>query len=220
MAPNSPIACTLDPIQFKDRTAWIAALNKSHLRHVEQSGPSLVLTYSRIAKQQVTTMMLQEQACCSFLDFTLVETDDAIRLQIEVPEHAKESADVLLSPFLSGAESATAARKSVIGLAPVSAAGAALACGACCIAPLVMPAIAVGSFGTALAWIGRAHFAMTVIAAVLVSGGWLIVYRDTLARRVRPARRTLWIMSMASMLLVAAIAWPRIESPLVSWLLN
>ena len=85
--------------------------------------------------------------------------------------------------------------------------------------PIALPGVALGGFGAALAWLGGAHAAVTTIAAVLVLLGWIWVYRDATRRKARPAVRTLWLMGIASMVLVAAIVWPRLE-PAVTTLLG
>ena len=105
------------------------------------------------------------------------------------------------------------------GSTAAAVATVALACGACCVVPIAVPGIALGGFGAALAWLGSAHAAVTLIAAVIVLFGWIWVFRDANRRKARPATPTLWLMGAASLVLVAAMAWPRLE-PIVANLIN
>src|SRR5687768_6203359 len=95
----SPIACTLAPGAFKDRLAWIAALNKDALRKYARRGLALELSYAPEARERVHQMVRNEQRCCGFLAFELHETANEIRLTITAPEKAREAADALFEQF-------------------------------------------------------------------------------------------------------------------------
>ena len=90
------IACTLAPGKFKDRLAWIAALNKDALRKYERRGLVLELNYAPEARERVHEMVRNEQACCAFLAFELHEAGNEIRLTVTAPERAREAADGLV----------------------------------------------------------------------------------------------------------------------------
>lgn len=247
MTVSTPaIACTLEGGEFKDRAAWITALNERHLLRMQRADLALELTYDPSSRDQVADLMAREQACCAFLTFALRETDTTVELSIRVPEEAREMTDALLAPFLGGARSnpspkacggyASATTNIVpeaaqgppteqessgkkLGATAAAMATVALACGVCCVVPIALPGVALGGFGAVLAWLGGADAAVTTIAAVLVLLGWIWVYRDATRRKARPAAPTLWLMGVASMVLAAAMAWPRLE-PAVTTLLG
>jgi hypothetical protein len=98
-----PVACCLGAGEYKDRVAWIENLNRQALRQHTCSDLVLTLSYARDAASDVRKMVEQERICCPFLDFKLAETDDAVALQITVPERARESVGSLFQPFLTGA---------------------------------------------------------------------------------------------------------------------
>lgn len=91
----------------------------------------------------------------------------------------------------------------------------ALACVACCVLPIAFPAIVLSGAGSILAWWGSAKLWVTSIAALAVIIGWLWVWRQSKARRTRPASATLWLMGLATFALIAAIIWPRFEPMII-----
>lgn len=243
--PNPVIACTLGTGDLKDRVAWITALNKRHLLGQRREGLALVLTYDLSSSDEVAELVAREQACCAFLTFAMRETEVVVEPSIQVPEAARATADDLLAPFL-GRESSTPscqcggscsappvgivldaipgpASRQAEGIGKARAAAAtvaavALACGACCVASIALPSVALGSLGATLAWAGNAYAAVTAIASLLVVAGWLWVYRDATRGKARPAAAMLWLMGLASTALVAALAWPRVEPAVASLL--
>lgn len=94
-----PIACTLDAGSFKDRLAWISALNARALTASRRGDLALVLEYRREALEDVRQLVRGEQACCAFLDFNLDERGDSVILTITAPEAAREAADMLFEQF-------------------------------------------------------------------------------------------------------------------------
>ena len=101
-----------------------------------------------------------------------------------------------------------------VGAAAITVATAALACAACCLLPIALPAIALGSTGAVLAWFGQAHVWVTGLAILSVAVAWLQVWRQSVRRRARPGPATLGLMALATLVLLGALLWPRIE-PLV-----
>lgn len=101
--PQPPIACSLDAGDFRDRLAWIAAVNRDHLVDARRDGRRLVLTYRPDAAPRVRDLVAKESACCAFLAFDLAEEADAVRLTVSIPDEALDHADALLAPFRSGA---------------------------------------------------------------------------------------------------------------------
>lgn len=103
-AGSAPIACTLNPGDYKTRLAWIADLARDALRSQTRCDLQLELTYSVDAVQRVREMVRKEQDCCAFLTFHLEERPDEIRLTIKAPESARGAADMLFAQFLPSAE--------------------------------------------------------------------------------------------------------------------
>jgi hypothetical protein len=94
-----PIACTLDAGSFKDRLAWISALDARALTASRRGDLALTLEYRREALDDVRELVRGEQACCAFLDFSLDERDDRLILTITAPEAARDAADMLFEQF-------------------------------------------------------------------------------------------------------------------------
>jgi hypothetical protein len=102
---SAPIACTLLPVDYKTRLAWIADLTREALRSQARRDLELELVYSADAAERVREMVRNEQDCCAFLTFDLDERPDEIRLTIKAPERAREA--MLFGQFLPSAEART-----------------------------------------------------------------------------------------------------------------
>lgn len=96
---SPPIACTLDTDSFKNRLAWIAALNARALARSRRNDLTLTLEYQRDAIDDVRELARGEQACCAFLDFRLDEHADKLVLTVTAPETARDAADMLFQQF-------------------------------------------------------------------------------------------------------------------------
>lgn len=229
-----PIACTLAPGEFKDRLAWIGALARDALRSHQRRDLVLDLRYAPEARDHVREMVNNEQACCSFLAFDLREQPDEIRLVITAPEAAREAAGMLFEHFVAGApglpacaceapsESRTpdvGAHRQVgtkaAGFAAMALATGAVACGACCVLPLALPAVVLASTGSVLAWFANAHAWITGMAILAVASAWGWIAWQTARTQCRPATSTLYLMAAATTLMVIAMLWPLIEPRLV-----
>lgn len=92
-------SCSLDARDFKDRVAWISALNGKFLRDHRRHGSTLALIFVPEALREVEEMIAREKGCCGFLDFRLRTARDRVELTITVPEGQEADADVLLAPF-------------------------------------------------------------------------------------------------------------------------
>jgi len=103
-----------------------------------------------------------------------------------------------------------------VSAAAFTAATAALACGVCCVLPLALPAVILGSVGGVLAWFSHLYAWLTPISAVAVAGGWGWVIHQTLRTRRRPAGSTIVIMATATVAMVLAFMWPMLEGPITS----
>lgn len=231
---SSVPACSLEARDFQERVAWITALNQRFLRRSQRQGSTLTLTYDAAARPQVEDMVSRERDCCAFLEFEVINADSEVELRITVPANATDNADALLAPFqgdpgsMAATECCGACEVPVspvkagraAGTAMATSAMAVVACGACCVLPLAFPAVAATAAGGALAWLGGAHLWMTGLAALTVGAAWLWIWRQSVKRKARAATSTLVLMGLASLALVLAIAWPRIEPSLMAALSN
>jgi len=231
----SPIACTLRLGEFKDRLAWIAALNKDALRKYQRRDLVLELSYALEARERVREMVRNEQACCAFLAFELHETGNEIRLTVTAPETAREAADTLFEQFVASAplpsSCACATSASVVkasskeppgskaaGITAVTLSTGAVACGVCCVLPFALPATILASTGSLLAWFVKLHVWVTILAVLSVAGAWGWIAWQTRRTRRRPATSTLLMMGAATVLLTVAVLWPLLEKPLIRML--
>jgi len=179
-------------------------------------------------------MVRNGQTCCSFLTFDLSEQPDAIRLVIAAPEAAREAADVLFEQFVAGApqqnacacEAPSQSRASfdssdghtgtrAAGLAAITLATGAVACGACCVLPFALPAVVLAGTGSVLAWLAGVHVWITGLAIVAVLGAWAWIAWQTVRTERRPAASTLYVMAGATGLTFIAVFWPLIEDRLL-----
>jgi hypothetical protein len=231
----SPIACTLAPGAFKDRLAWIAALNKDALRKYARRDLVLELSYAREARERVHEMVRNEQACCAFLAFELHEAGNEIRLTVTAPERAREAADALFAQFVASAPApsscACATSASVVkppakeqpgskaaGLTAMTLSTGAVACGLCCVLPFALPAAVVAGTGSMLAMFVKMHVWITILAIVSVVGAWGWIAWQTRRTRRKPALSTLFMMGASTVLLTVAVLWPLLEKPLIRML--
>lgn len=228
----APIACTLAPGAYKDRLAWIAALNQDALRSYERRDLVLELGYSLEARERVQEMLRNEQACCAFLAFELHEAGNEIRLTITASEVAREAADTLFDQFSAKApipsSCACTTTASVVkgpskappgtkaaGVTAVTLSTGAVACGICCVLPFALPAAVLASTGSVLAWFVKVHVWVTFLAILSVIGAWGWIAWQTRRTRRRPATSTLFMMAAATVLLMVAVLWPLIERLLI-----
>lgn len=100
-APN-PIACTLSSPELQARLEWIARLNADALREHHRNGLLLELVYGSDAAERVREMVRHESQCCSFLKFSLHESPDFVAVTIEIPERARDVAEIVFESFLAG----------------------------------------------------------------------------------------------------------------------
>lgn len=98
----APVACTLGAGDFKARLAWIADLNRRALRSQHRDDLRVELVYAAEARDEVLEMVRGEQECCAFLTFEVREEGGSVRVVIQAPEGAREAAETVFAPFLSG----------------------------------------------------------------------------------------------------------------------
>ena len=102
-----PIACTLQPGDYRARLEWIAELARDGLLGVSRHDLRLELRYGRHVAGRVREMVGKEQSCCAFLDFALAVSDTGVQLTITAPERARDVADGLFEQFVPRGASAT-----------------------------------------------------------------------------------------------------------------
>ena len=110
------------------------------------------------------------------------------------------------------------ADKKAASAVAITASGAALACGICCVLPFALPAALLGTFGGVLAIFASAYRWLTPIAVFAVASGWLWVLHQSRSTRRRQARPTLSVMTLATIAMLLALAWPMFEEPLIAML--
>lgn len=126
-------------------------------------------------------------------------------------------AEKVLAPpgALEGAEKGAAAAGSVGGFAALFSAAA------CCVLPLVLAAVGLGTGG--LAAFVPYHWPLTIASAVAIAVGWLLYLRRRRACSQRaecanlsPGRSTLVLLSIATGVVALSAVWPGfIEQPLM-----
>ena len=86
-----PIACTLGPGQYADRTGELAELAARALRSREQTqvGERLVFTDTPQIEQELRAVIAAESSCCAFLAMNLLRSGDGLVLDITGPEDAR-----------------------------------------------------------------------------------------------------------------------------------
>jgi hypothetical protein len=99
----------------------------------------------------------------------------------------------------------------------VTASTAALACGVCCVLPFAVPAAILGSIGGVLAWFAEAYRWLTPIALVAGGAGWAWVGYQSWRTRRSPAHSTLLVMTLATIMMMAAWIWPTFESMVIAF---
>jgi hypothetical protein len=219
MVETPPIACTLRPGELRERLAWIGTLNRDALRGYERRDLALDLRYAPQAVDRIREMIRNEAACCSFLTFDMHEGREEIRLTITTPEDAREAADMLFEQFVAGASSPPphggSSPTSPLSEATPTLATGAVACGACCVLPFALPAAALASTGSVLAWLAGAHAWITGLALFSVLGAWAWIAWDTARSQRRLAQSTVYVMTAATLLTAVAVLWPLIERQIV-----
>jgi hypothetical protein len=88
---EQPIACTLSPGQYKDRTGELAALAARALRSREQTADGERLTFADSAdtERELRAVIAAESSCCAFLRMDLQRADEGLVLDIAGPQDAR-----------------------------------------------------------------------------------------------------------------------------------
>jgi hypothetical protein len=90
-------ACTLPTTERPMRLAEFEELFADHLTDTSWTGDRLRLSLSGGAglREHVADLAARENACCSFFDFALSGTADAVVLEVGVPAERREILDAL-----------------------------------------------------------------------------------------------------------------------------
>jgi hypothetical protein len=88
---DHPIACTLAPGEYGDRTAQLTALAGRALRQREQTpdGERLIFTDSPDTERELLAVIAAESRCCTFLRMDLQRVDDGLVLDVAGPHDAR-----------------------------------------------------------------------------------------------------------------------------------
>lgn len=112
------------------------------------------------------------------------------------------------------------ADRGVATLGTLASIGALFSAAACCILPLALAAIGVGSAG--LSSVVPFHWPLTIAAIVAVAAGWLfylrkrnVCVRDAACTTQRPAKSTFVLLCVATVFVTISAGWPFIEAPLM-----
>lgn len=105
-------------------------------------------------------------------------------------------------------------------LGTMASIGALFSAAACCILPLALAAIGVGSAG--LSSVVPFHWPLTIAAIVAVAAGWLFYLRrreacvrDATCTTPPPAKSTFVLLCVATIFVAISACWPFIEAPLM-----
>ena len=88
---------------------------------------------------------------------------------------------------------------------------AAVACTACCILPLTLPPVIVGSVGGILALLDHAQGWVSELAALIVIAAWIWIGWQLFRQKRRMTWPVAGLMIMATLLVGVATAWPLLE---------
>ncbi len=100
--------------------------------------------------------------------------------------------------------------------AAIATASGVLVCGVCCVLPIAIPAITLAWTGSVIAWLGGAQSWATMMAVFVVAAAWGLVGLQSILAKVEPARTTLYMMVIATVILILGLLWPRIEPLIVT----
>lgn len=111
---------------------------------------------------------------------------------------------------LNGGETAASAA------ALATSSGALLACSACCVLPVALPAVALALGATTLSWMEAANGWLTLAATLMLLAAWGLVWRQSARTGQRASKATIYMLGAATLLTGVALAWPWLEPSLVA----
>jgi mercuric ion transport protein len=112
------------------------------------------------------------------------------------------------------------AHRGVATLGTLASIGALISAAACCILPLALAAIGVGSAG--LSSVVPFHWPLTIAALVAVAAGWFFYFRgrqacvgEATCTIAAPAKSTLILLCVTTLFVTISACWAFIEAPLM-----
>jgi hypothetical protein len=101
MTEDIPIACSLDAGALEQRLAAIAEIGAGSLisRQAEDGRHLLRFRADAATRKRLEEIVAAEAKCCSFLDLSLDQKGDELRLAIAAPRDAQALADGLAGAF-------------------------------------------------------------------------------------------------------------------------
>jgi hypothetical protein len=101
MNPDTPIACTLDAQELKQRLAEISAVGGEALRDVQASRGRAVLRFTPgdETRKRLAAIVAAEARCCGFLNLDLRDVANATLMTISAPAGAELVLDDLVAAF-------------------------------------------------------------------------------------------------------------------------
>jgi hypothetical protein len=101
MTTESPIACSLDADELKQRLAEISTVGGAALRDVQSMPSQAILRFAAgdETRQRLAAILAAEARCCAFMTFELRDEADAIVMTISAPEGAELVLDDLVAAF-------------------------------------------------------------------------------------------------------------------------
>ncbi|ODT17193.1 MAG: hypothetical protein ABS35_26410 [Kaistia sp. SCN 65-12] len=101
--------------------------------------------------------------------------------------------------------SMTVKKKASVALAATGT--AVVACGVCCALPFLVPVALLVSGGAVLAWFSEASNVVMAASVAAIGAGWIWTGVQSWRSGRRPARATLWVLSLATAIGAAALLW-------------
>jgi hypothetical protein len=98
-----------------------------------------------------------------------------------------------------------------VGAVAATVSVTALACGVCCVLPFAIAAAMLGSVGGIFAWFSHAYGWMAPVACAAVVAAWLWVGYQSRRSGKRPAKATLLVMGLATVMMGLGFMWPMFE---------
>ena len=112
------------------------------------------------------------------------------------------------------------ADRGVATLGTLASIGALFSAAACCVLPLALVALGVGSAG--LSSVVPFHWPLTILAIAAVGAGWFFYLRKRRARArdatcttPSPVKSTFVLLCLATVFVTISACWPFIEAPLM-----
>ena len=96
-----PVACTLGPIDGRERMRRWAALGAVDRPTASRDGALLIVSYDAAegVATELATLAAAEQECCSFLDWSVTEAGGRAILRVRANDHSPDDVAVVADLF-------------------------------------------------------------------------------------------------------------------------